>query len=323
MYYSLHINVKKSSFITPLLVSALIVLGGSSAYGAITVQEHSFTGADVSVLLPSDVTSLTFEVIGAQGASSGGVGHFLTGTLSLSPSSTLTFRVGGRGQNVALGFGGGGGGMSGIFVMGTGWQVIAGGGGGGGAQGNGGNAGANGSGPVPGAGGSNGAGGAGLSGNGGAGTLIDLGDGTGGASNDGGHGGFGGGAGSFGTSTPGSTFGGGGSASFNGELFGGGASSTTGNGGGGGGGGYGGGGGGHSSGGGGGGHLLGTDVTNGVLAHVTNQYFDPSTVNTNGDGYIKISYDTTVPEPSSGILLLSGGALLLFRRRARMRTDKL
>lgn len=192
---------------------------------------YTYTGAIQSYTVPS-----TFSVIGAYvsaagggGGSSAGAGALVTGTLSVTPGSTLTIYVGGTAPTVlnaasaggwpgggpALGGeqGGGGGGYSAI-ASGSTYYVIAGAGGGGtGYGGRGGNGGFNGSpgvtvnGNAPAQGGTQTAGGAASSGGGGgsAGSYLQGGNaspatydgGGGGGGYYGGGGGPGGGAGAL------------------------------------------------------------------------------------------------------------------------------
>ena len=65
------------------------------------VQTFSYTGAMQSFTVPSDVTSISVTVCGAQGQSNaqavlGGLGGQVTGTLAVTPSEVLYAFVGGQ-----------------------------------------------------------------------------------------------------------------------------------------------------------------------------------------------------------------------------------
>ena len=113
-------------------------------------QAFSYTGANQTFVVPSTVTSLTVYMWGAggggghtgtQGATAGGAGAYLEGTLTVAPNNSLTIIVGGGGAHgsvgVAYGGGGsaagaaygGGGGRSAIQLSGT--ELVDAGGGGG------------------------------------------------------------------------------------------------------------------------------------------------------------------------------------------------
>jgi hypothetical protein len=132
---------------------SLIVTGA----GQITVP-FSFTGAPQSWTVPPGVASVTVQASGAQGNSNplgvvGGLGGYATGTLAVTPGSTLLIYVGGGGSTSTTGgfngggnagtvgnpssFGGGGGGASDVRVGGNALAnrvVVAGGGGGAGGN---------------------------------------------------------------------------------------------------------------------------------------------------------------------------------------------
>ena len=84
-------------------------LAGGTAHAQTVTQAFSFTGANQSFPVPSNVSSLTVKLWGAGGGWAGGSGAFVTGLLTVTPGSTLTFIVGGGGsENGPGGFGGGG-----------------------------------------------------------------------------------------------------------------------------------------------------------------------------------------------------------------------
>ena len=113
-------------------------------------QAFSHTGANQTFVVPATTTSLTVYMWGAggggghtgtQGATAGGAGAYLEGTLTVAPNNSLTIIVGGGGAHgsvgVAYGGGGsaagaaygGGGGRSAIQLSGT--ELVDAGGGGG------------------------------------------------------------------------------------------------------------------------------------------------------------------------------------------------
>ena len=160
--------------------SANYYTGGS---GDVTVVK-SYTGVDQSFSVPSSVTSLTFIAWGAAGggggtgSSIGGGGGFIEGDITVTPSETLTVKVGGGGaiNHVSASQPGGGGGGTGIYRSST-VLAIAGAGGagensinGGAGGGTTGGSGANGAGSTTANGGTQSAGGAAVTG-GGAGSL--------------------------------------------------------------------------------------------------------------------------------------------------------
>ena len=227
------------------------------------VETFIFTGVPRTFMVPAGVASIQIEAVGAEGGDSapipssptafgaGGNGGKVLATVSVTPLSTLTVRVGGPGQNGAIGStaaggfnggggstgdrGGGGGGASDVYAGATPLAIAGGGGGGGYKQSGGGGNGGDGGGttgrdgeinPVGGLWGGGGAqltGGAGGAGGGGSATAGTPGTqgigGTGGANQPGVLGGGGGGGGRFG--------GGGGGGGFPGSGGGGGGSSFT------------------------------------------------------------------------------------------------
>ena len=114
-------------------------------------QAFSYTGADQTFVVPATTTSITVYMWGAggggghtgtQGATAGGAGAYVQGTLAVTPNSTLKIIVGGGGAHGSTGsaYGGGGsanaagtygggGGRSAIQVSGT--ELVDAGGGGG------------------------------------------------------------------------------------------------------------------------------------------------------------------------------------------------
>jgi trimeric autotransporter adhesin len=153
----------KAASISTLLVA---VLGGSvgiaSAQSACTAGQtsalFSFTGGVQTVVVPPLVSSAVVHVKGAQGGAgaiggnsvvggTGGLGATVTGTLALTPGTTLNILVGGQGATPLGGFNGGanggsqnaggGGGASDIRIGGTAAanRVVTAGGGGGGGRG--------------------------------------------------------------------------------------------------------------------------------------------------------------------------------------------
>ena len=154
----------------------------SGGGGDVTVVK-SYTGSDQAFSVPS-VTSLTFIAWGAAGggggtgSSIGGGGGFIEGSITVTPSESLTVKVGGGGgiNHVSASQPGGGGGGTGIY-RGSTVLAIAGAGGagensinGGAGGGTTGGAGANGAGSTTANGGTQSAGGAAVTG-GGAGSL--------------------------------------------------------------------------------------------------------------------------------------------------------
>jgi hypothetical protein len=217
--------------------------------GAVTndpgTQTFSATGAEQTWVVPTGVTSVTVDILGAAGSANGGRAQ---GTLATTPGETLYIYAGGAKSGTTGGFNGGangadtgqgGGGASDIRQGGNalGDRVAVAGGGGGSSWGGGGYSGGTtgtagssgsasyttaatgGSGGTPGAGGAAGAGGIGSWGNGSAGSAGVIGvGGAGGAkeSTAGGSGGGGGGGGYYG----GGGGGGGGTFEQEGGLYG-------------------------------------------------------------------------------------------------------
>jgi len=201
-----------------MMLSALFV--PTPAWAATETFNH--TGSSQTWIVPAGVTSATFEVQGAQGGGSGGLGGRTTATITVTPGESIQINVGGQGSGTTGGFNGGGGGGTtagngggGASDVrrggtGTGDRVVIGGGGGGaggaiatvtgGAGGAGGGvngaSGSTGGGTTPGTGGGGATGTTGgVAGtpNGQAGSTAEGGDGGSGGSGQGGGGGGGGG----------------------------------------------------------------------------------------------------------------------------------
>jgi hypothetical protein len=308
-------------------------LVGAMAFGATRQANASvitYSGVETSFTVAS---SGVYEIsaFGAQGgsgtvggnqvpSSSGGLGAEVDGFFNLTAGDVLTILVGGAGANGSLasnhnlGAGGGGGGGSFVFDSTTSTLLAAAGGGGGGTEltgvaggsGLAGTAGGNGTAVGAGTGGSSGSGGAsGESSGGGGGFTSDGGTGTANLSDAGGGLSFAdggaGGAGAVGSN---------GNAGGNGGFGGGGGGAFQGHEGGGGGGGYSGGGaGGHGGGGGGGGSFLDASATVPTFT---------ADINT-GNGEVIITQESvsSVPEPGSLALLVSGLGLLAGALRRR------
>lgn len=201
-------------------VAALTTAPGIANAQTVTTA-FAFTDADQSYTVPTGVTSITVKLWGAGGGTFGGSGAFVTGSLAVTPGTTLTLIVGAGGSSFPFNsYGGGGsgnfgsgGGRSGIRFGGV-ELVTAGAGGGQGGGGGGltaGQRGRFGSGEIGGAGGgTQTAGGAGFGG-GANGTAFQGGDGTVGG---GGGGYFGGGGASGGGIGSNQSSSGGGGSSF-------------------------------------------------------------------------------------------------------------
>ena len=136
-----------SAALVPAGVRGLAALRKLQSY----TQTFSYTGANQTFPVPATTTSLTVHIWGAggggghtgtQGATAGGAGAYVQGTLTVTPNNSLTIIVGGGGTHgsvgVAYGGGGsanaagtygGGGGRSAIQLSGT--ELVDAGGGGG------------------------------------------------------------------------------------------------------------------------------------------------------------------------------------------------
>lgn len=108
-------------------------------------QTFTYTGSDQSWTVPSGVTSINVKLWGGGGGSNyesgnpsakGGAGGFVKFTISVTPGSSLTVKVGGKGNNPGTGGRkpGAGGGLS-ALLNGITYLGIAGGGGGAGGYG--------------------------------------------------------------------------------------------------------------------------------------------------------------------------------------------
>jgi hypothetical protein len=174
------------------IVSAAALGAASPAFAVSPVAiQFTSTGAVQTWSVPTGVTKITVDLAGGQGGASyggGGVGAELTGTLSVTPGSTLNIVVGGYGSNgreYSLGAGGGGGSF--IYTTADTSGILAAAGGGGGQASNDfATSGSTGTSGLPGknggAGGTNGSGGVAGTAGGGGGLLTD------GTSNSGGGG---------------------------------------------------------------------------------------------------------------------------------------
>ena len=145
--------MNKSKRIISLIFLVFLFLTNSSlvspSYANNVTVDFSYTGSTQTWTVPAGITSITFTVTGASGGkSNGGFGASISGTMTVTPSSTLQINVGQIGQtsasgNTATAFNGGGlasryssggGGASdirnGAYALGD-RLVVAGGGGGG------------------------------------------------------------------------------------------------------------------------------------------------------------------------------------------------
>lgn len=321
---------------TPVQTAQAAATDCTVSGGTICKITYSFTGALETFTVPSYVTALTVELVGAQGgsgSSTGGLGGYIKGTLAVSGNSNVFIYVGGQnGWNGggAAGTGGAagytssnGGGATDIRIGGyalTDRKAVGGGGGGAGranctTQGGGGGGYPGG---IGGVGSNTKIGGSGTATNGGSvvGSSAFTGfcdySGTGGGGGGGNGGGAGGGradaaGGSAGSCGATNTDSGGGLGGCFGLGGNGGNYATNGGGGGGGGGWYGGGAGGgnYASGGGGGSSYLGS-MTSTSYTNATNS----------GNGYATISYSNVLPFSSfsvagSATQVAKGEAVLL------------
>lgn len=123
-------------------IFTLILLSGFFASNAQTTQTFSYTGSVQTFTVPACVTSITVDVIGAQGGggnngslgNNGGLGGRVQGTVPVTPGDILYIYVGGKGTDAQAG---GIPGTSGYNGGGNGagiWSQYAGGGGGGGSD---------------------------------------------------------------------------------------------------------------------------------------------------------------------------------------------
>jgi hypothetical protein len=115
---------------------SMIGSGGTWAFPSAPITEvFEFTGSEVEWDVPGGITSMSFEVLGAQGGKSGGGGGRVTGNLTEIPGNspnipaTLKIVVGGAGTsnaNTPGGFGGGGtsGGDAGVEGSGGGASYV-------------------------------------------------------------------------------------------------------------------------------------------------------------------------------------------------------
>ncbi len=136
--------------IVGMSATALLVMGSPASAapapvcsgGAVNTCTVTFStpGVGQSWVVPTGVTSESFDLFGATGALTGGDGARVTGTLSLAAGTSVTVDVGGAGSGGTGGangggnafFGGGGGGGASDIQLAGADQLVAGGGGGGG-----------------------------------------------------------------------------------------------------------------------------------------------------------------------------------------------
>jgi hypothetical protein len=120
------------------LLASWLPLAGVARAAAPTTLTFGYTGAAQTWTVPADVTSVTFDVYGAQGGSitsftSGGHGGRATATLAVTPGATVVLTVGGQGAGTSGACGNGAAGQPGGFngggVGGAGFICGAGGGG--------------------------------------------------------------------------------------------------------------------------------------------------------------------------------------------------
>lgn len=85
-----------------LLIFGELAISSQPATAAPVVANFSFTGAAQSWTVPSGVTAIQFQVVGASGGTSwgvrGGYGESVTGTLSVTPGEILSIYVGQQGS---------------------------------------------------------------------------------------------------------------------------------------------------------------------------------------------------------------------------------
>lgn len=99
----------------------------------VALGRYTYTGGETLVQIPGNCISIAFKAWGAGGGSVyqiGGAGGFVQGTVSVSPGTWLSIKVGGAGGTA--GGGGGGGGMSSVFDIATNTPLFIAAGGGGG-----------------------------------------------------------------------------------------------------------------------------------------------------------------------------------------------
>ena len=128
--------MKKNYFLGLFFVAATLLFSIQT-----TAQTtFNYTGSNQSYVVPAGVTSLTIDGWGAQGgngnagtASAGGLGAYISGTISVTPGETLTIIVGQMGESGTGSLDGGGGGGGSFVIRQTGnvpLLIAAGGGGG-------------------------------------------------------------------------------------------------------------------------------------------------------------------------------------------------
>lgn len=83
-----------------LLSLALSLFVVPSAHSNSYIVDFAYTGAAQSWTVPASVTSITFTVTGASGATAnGGAGAIVSGTMTVTPGETLQINVGQRGRS--------------------------------------------------------------------------------------------------------------------------------------------------------------------------------------------------------------------------------
>src|SRR3989344_5756504 len=88
-------------FVSPLLVLSLVLFAWpAKTYALVTIQSFTTTGT-TTWIVPNDVTSVDYLVVGGGGG--GGAGGFRTGTLSVTPGASLTVTVGAGGASETRG----------------------------------------------------------------------------------------------------------------------------------------------------------------------------------------------------------------------------
>ncbi len=106
---------------------ASLALSSMTSSARATDQTFNFTGALQTFTVPTNVTSLTVELLGAGGGGgfygAGGSGALVTGRLTVTSGEVLTLLVGGGGGRANAGVGGFGGGGAGSVGGGGGGRT--------------------------------------------------------------------------------------------------------------------------------------------------------------------------------------------------------
>jgi hypothetical protein len=96
-----NITVNNDAGVCGAVVNYTAPVGTDSCYTGSGSATFSFTGAMQTWVVPVGVTSITIDAYGAQGGFdgtvAGGLGGYATGTLSVTPGSTINIYVGGKG----------------------------------------------------------------------------------------------------------------------------------------------------------------------------------------------------------------------------------